>query len=97
MSLFAGDVSLELTFKGFNMKISLHLYASLASHLPPDASGNSCIIELEDGMTVGQVLAEFNIPPESPKIVFLNGLHSRGEEALKEGDRLAVFPPIAGG
>jgi len=34
---------------------------------------------------------------EVPKIIFLNGLHAGFDDVLKNGDRLAVFPPIAGG
>jgi molybdopterin converting factor small subunit len=31
------------------------------------------------------------------KIIFLNGIHASGEETLREGDRVGVFPPVAGG
>jgi molybdopterin converting factor small subunit len=38
-----------------------------------------------------------NIPPEAPKVIFLNGVHATGNEVLKEGDRVGAFPPVAGG
>jgi sulfur-carrier protein len=79
------------------MKISLHLYASLGVRLPEHATGNSCIMEIHDGKRVQEVLDEMDIPADYPKIIFLNGRHAQGEEILHEGDRLAVFPPIAGG
>jgi len=30
-------------------------------------------------------------------MIFLNGLHATGDEVLREGDRVGVFPPVAGG
>jgi sulfur-carrier protein len=79
------------------MKIDLNLFASLAPLLPEKSTGHSCVMEVPDGKTVTEVLEELKIPPEMPKIVFLNGLHAKGDEKLKDGDRLTVFPPIAGG
>jgi molybdopterin converting factor small subunit len=31
------------------------------------------------------------------KLIFLNGLHAQGDEILSEGDRVGVFPAVAGG
>ncbi|MEW6349673.1 MAG: MoaD/ThiS family protein [Thermodesulfobacteriota bacterium] len=77
--------------------VLVNLYASLADHLPEDRQGNSCAIDVEPGTTVEQLLHRLRIPQDAPKITFLNGVHSTLKEALKEGDRVAVFPPIAGG
>ncbi|HMK35337.1 MAG TPA: MoaD/ThiS family protein [Desulfomonilaceae bacterium] len=79
------------------MKIDLNLFASLAPLLPAGATGHSCILEMSGAKTVRELLNELNIPDDMPKIVFLNGLHAHGDEVLKDGDRLTVFPPIAGG
>lgn len=65
--------------------------------MPKHTTGNSCIMEIHDGKRVQEVLDEMDIPADYPKIIFLNGRHAQGEEILHEGDRLAVFPPIAGG
>jgi sulfur carrier protein ThiS len=79
------------------MKIEIVLYAQLACLIPGDSSGNSCVMDVEDGCTIRDVLVSLTIPPESPKILFVNGRHAKEDALLKEGDRLAVFPPIAGG
>jgi sulfur carrier protein ThiS len=79
------------------MKVELCLYASLSSFLPENTRGNSCITEIGEGMTVRQLLAEVGLPENLPKLIFLNGLHAKYDDVLKSGDRLAVFPPIAGG
>lgn len=79
------------------MKLEICLYASLASHLPERADGNSCLMDAEDGSTVEALLGRLQVPLHVAKIIFLNGVHADLSTPLKDGDRLAVFPPIAGG
>ena len=79
------------------MKIELRLYASLASLLPDSGSGSPGDFEIQEGATVNEVLESLKVPQDIPKIIFLNGVHAEGHAVLKQGDRLAVFPPIAGG
>jgi sulfur-carrier protein len=79
------------------MKLEICLYASLASHLPDKADGNSCLMDVEEGISVEALLTRLHIPLHVAKIIFLNGIHAELGTTLKHGDRLAVFPPIAGG
>jgi molybdopterin synthase sulfur carrier subunit len=79
------------------MKVELHLYASLSRYLPKKMDGNSCILEINPGTSVQELLKGLNIPPEAPKVIFLNGIHARGDEVLQDGDRVGAFPPVAGG
>jgi sulfur-carrier protein len=79
------------------MKLELCLYASLASRLPERSDRNSCILEVPEGTSIEDILTRLNISLEEPKIVFLNGTHANPDRVLKDGDRLAIFPPIAGG
>ena len=79
------------------MKIELNLYASLKRYLPEKSSGNSCVLEVEEGIPVRDLLARMGVPPEAPKFVFLNGVHAVGDEVLKDGDRVGAFPTVAGG
>jgi sulfur-carrier protein len=80
------------------MKIQLNLFASLTKFLPVlKDSGFSIQMEIADGTTIEALLDQLKIPREQPKIIFLNGLHAEVNAVLKEGDRLGVFPPLAGG
>ena len=79
------------------MKIQLILYASLAHHMPPEAKENSGYLEVEDDATIGGLMNRLEIPAESAKVIFLNGRHAKWEQTVQEGDRVAVFPPVAGG
>jgi sulfur-carrier protein len=79
------------------MEIELNLFASLAEYLPDKQSGNPNFIDLSTGTTIGGLINLLKIPPEAPRIIFLNGTHAEREVVLKAGDRVGMFPPLAGG
>jgi sulfur carrier protein ThiS len=80
------------------MKIQLNLFASLTKFLPdPEGAGFSNQVEIKEGTTIEALLDQLKIPREQPKIIFLNGIHAVETKVLKEGDRLGIFPPLAGG
>ncbi len=79
------------------MNVRVHLYATLARHLPETREGNSCSVEVNEGATVGDLLGSLQIPLTAPKIILRNGVHADLNTPIEEGDSLAVFPPIAGG
>jgi sulfur carrier protein ThiS len=79
------------------MRIRVCLYASLAAHLPEAAVGEGTPLDVEPEVTVGDVLNMLGVEPDAPKILFVNGVHAKPDRILHEGDRLAAFPPIAGG
>ncbi len=79
------------------MKVELRLYATLQSYLPEKGEGNLRIVEVSDGTTVQDFLQKFAIPAGAVKVIFINGIHAKGDEVLKEGDRVGAFPPVAGG
>lgn len=79
------------------MKIEMILYASLGKLAPHKNAGSSFQIELQENDTVKTALDKMDIPTRSSLIIFVNGRHSRFDDRLTDGDRLAIFPPVAGG
>jgi len=79
------------------MKNNLNLYASLAEYLPDKARGNPNVLELPAGTTIKQLIEQLQIPLDTPRIIFLNGVHAPLEALINDGDRLGMFPPLAGG
>lgn len=84
------------------MRVTLKLYATLTDYLPPAARiENRLQLDVEDGATIASMLAPYNIPPRLAHLVLVNGLYVPPEEraarTFREGDVLAVWPPIAGG
>ena len=80
------------------MKIEINLFASLARYMR-DKTGSqaSRVLEVGEGTTIIDVLLRMEVPLDKVRVIFLNGLHVTGDEVLKEGDRVGVFPPVAGG
>jgi molybdopterin converting factor small subunit len=84
------------------MKIEFKLYASLGEYLPPAVrQDNRMTLDVADGATIGQVTEPFRLPEKLVHLVLVNGVYvppqQRLTHALKEGDVLAIWPPIAGG
>ena len=77
------------------------MYASLAKYLPSDAERNIVKIEVESDVTVFKLLAIYKVPADSVHLVLVNGIYiepeDRDKPLFKEGDVLALWPPVAGG
>lgn len=74
------------------MKITLKLFATLKEYGPEIQD-----IAVPENTTVSEVIRMTNIPDNFPLLRIVNGEHVKKDFALKEGDVLALFPPIAGG
>ena len=79
------------------MKIELRLYASLAAFMPEKKAGNPWMLEVSEGTTVQDLVQQLKVPKKEIKVIFLNGIHANEGDILKEGDRVGIFPAVAGG
>lgn len=79
------------------MKVDVALFAYLAEYQPDGLGGRHArAFELAEGTTVSDVIALLGLP-DQPRIIFLNNRHADEHAELHDGDRLAIFPPVAGG
>ena len=46
---------------------------------------------------LGISLTGCNIPQEEVSILLINGFHHKPESEVKDGDIVALFPPVGGG
>lgn len=83
------------------MKIKLKLFVSLKPYLPASAKGNEADIEVMESDTPQGVLERYNVPLEMAHLWMLNGVYlnpdERTQAVMKDGDTLAIWPPVAGG
>ncbi len=84
------------------MRITFKLYASLTQHLPADArQSNRIELDLPEGTPIAKIIEPFGLPEKLVHLVLVNGVYVPPAERLsyvpKEGDVLAIWPPIAGG
>jgi sulfur-carrier protein len=79
------------------MKVQVQLFASLRKYAPDESASGPFDMTLQEDATVAEVLDRLGVPEETVKLVFVNGVHAGGETRLGHGDRMGVFPPVAGG
>jgi sulfur carrier protein ThiS len=84
------------------MRVTFKLFAMLQDYLPVEAKkDNALALDLAAGTTVLAVIERFDLPLSSCKLVLVDGHFipptERGTRVLKEGETLAIWPPIAGG
>ena len=55
------------------------------------------MMEPEGISCAGDVLQRLDIPAGEVSILLINGFHKKPEDPVKDGDILALFPPVGGG
>ena len=82
------------------MKISLKTAGNLGRYLPAGSRGNLAELEVAEGATPSDVMAQLGLPGGS-YLVVLNGENvpkaERASRRLARGDKLSVMPPLKGG
>ena len=79
------------------IRIAVRLYASLRSYGPELPVGSPFMVEIDEGATLGDLVARLCIPVVEVRLAFANGRKQEMDAVLRAGDEVALFPPIAGG
>ncbi|ABW68307.1 MoaD/ThiS family protein [Desulfosudis oleivorans] len=79
------------------MKIEIRLFASLAPYGKTPLISPEGMMECKPPTTVADLVEALAVPQDEIKLVFLNGKHAGLDAAVKEGDRIGLFPPVGGG
>ena len=74
------------------MKVKVKLFALLRQFGPDEQT-----VELPEGTTIDDVVRSLKLPGTIRLLRIVNGEHRPTDHVLKDGDDLALFPPIAGG
>ena len=82
------------------MQITFKLFATLAAYLPPTAVRHAVTLEVDDTATPNELIDRFAVPRAEVHLVLVNGVYLAAKDRdkpLREGDALAIWPPVAGG
>ena len=83
------------------MQITFKLYATLTGYLPEGADRHAIKIEVPEQASAYTVIDQFKVPRDMAHLVLLNGIYlhpnERDQPKFKDGDTLAIWPPVAGG
>lgn len=83
------------------MKITFKLFATLTDYLPAERRYNAVDLEVDENTTIHDLVARFNLPEKLVHLVLINGVYiapeARATRTFRDGDVLAIWPPVAGG
>lgn len=83
------------------VRITLKLMATLTDYLPQPRQGNQIALDLAPGTTIDAVIARFRLPAKLAHLVLVDGVYvppeQRDSRVLRDGETLAIWPPVAGG
>jgi sulfur carrier protein ThiS len=83
------------------MQITFKLFATLTNYLPATRKDNAIALDVPPETTIADLVERFQVPPRQVHLVLVNGVYvappERASHAMKEGDVLAIWPPVAGG
>ncbi len=77
------------------MKVKVELQAYLEQYSP---NGQDIFeYEVPDGALVRDLVAKVGVPLELASVIIVGNTNADPSHALKEGDRVTLIPPLAGG
>jgi molybdopterin converting factor small subunit len=84
------------------VKVQARLFAGLRDRLPDSVRGRADL-DLADDCSLQELLDHLEIHEKQAQMVLVNGVQTSRDRAtreslvLREGDDVAIFPPLAGG
>ncbi len=79
------------------MQIRVKVFATLTRYVAGVRAGTPMDVEVPDGATLDDVVAQLQLPQAEVKTVFVNGRAQSLADALSPGDEVGIFPPVGGG
>jgi len=79
------------------ISVEVALFATLREYHPHGQSTDPFNMHMPEGSTVADLLRELQIPPGESRQVFVNSSRCEEDHVLRDGERVAAFPPIVGG
>ena len=83
------------------MHITFKLFASLTDYLPAREDKHAIKLDVPETITPNELIDQYQVPRDMAHLVLLNGNYlnpdDRDRSVFKDGDTLAVWPPVAGG
>ncbi len=77
-------------------RVTVRLFATLRRQQASSREG-ACQVEVPEGTTVEGLIRQLGIVPGAVWVVFVNALRAQPETELVDGDKVDIFPPVAGG
>jgi molybdopterin converting factor small subunit len=73
--------------------VKLKLFAALSDFTPDDPDR----VAIDPGTSVRDLLDRLDIPTAKAHLIFIDGVKKSLDARLDGGERVGIFPPVAGG
>jgi molybdopterin synthase sulfur carrier subunit len=80
------------------VRVEVRLYATFAAYAPTERAGDAFDVKFETSPSLADLIRRLGIPEDEVHLAIVNGriIHDHAHP-LREGDRIALFPPVGGG
>lgn len=78
-------------------RVEVRLYATLRRYTPETGIGEPVILQVPEGTRLPDLLVRLGVPKSEVKTAFVNNRQQDEDYQLRDGDRVALFSPVAGG
>ena len=81
------------------ISVTIKIHHGFKKFLPAGIkTGEPFEVSVADNTAVGDLVRDkIKLPSDIPKMILINGLHSKAQQTLKDGDKVSLFMPMAGG
>ena len=81
------------------ISVKIKIHHGFTQFLPAGLkTGEPFEVSVADHTAVGDLVRDkIKLPADMPKMILINGLHSKEKQTLKDGDNVSLFMPMAGG
>jgi len=79
------------------MRVEERVFATLRKYLPELGVGEPKTIDIPEGTTFDALRAQLGLPAAEVKVIMRNGVQAEPDDLIRDGDRIAYIPAVAGG
>jgi molybdopterin converting factor small subunit len=79
------------------LRVRVKLFGIFCDFLPPETEGSGLWLDFQEEARVKDILSRLKIPEDLARSIIYNGRVGEENQALQEGDTVAIFSPITGG
>jgi molybdopterin converting factor small subunit len=79
------------------IEIQVRLYGGLGEYSPEASVGEGVTLSLAEDAHISDLVNQLGVPQEKVNLTFINNRQQDDNYQLRDGDRVAFFPLIAGG
>jgi molybdopterin synthase sulfur carrier subunit len=79
------------------IKVEVRLFATLRRYCPEADAKNGLVLEIPEGTSLNDLLSRLKVPIQEARILFVNNRKQTIDYVLEHGDKVGIFPQVAGG